>query len=184
MKIIPLFKTLSLATILLALAACQTRISDASWPNDIPPKAYFVEVGRALIEPDSSTFERQLNTYLVWIKRFYQGSIIYPLGWNEMTDTLVSSLDESADHGDVRQRMYELGRKISAEWAQDDRKRKINSANVAAWGSALRTAVEFKQQVRFIEQVERDVEDLLSGKIDSSDINRARYYPPEDYNNF
>ncbi len=179
-----LLRIISLTVILLVLAACQTRLDDTAWPSNIPPKAYFVEVGRDLIGPDSNNLERQLNSYLLWIKRFYQGSIIYPLGWNEMTDTLVASLGEPADPIEVRQRMYELGRKISAEWAQDDKKRKINSANVAAWGSALRTAVEYKQQVRFIEQVERDVDDLLSGKIDSSEISRARYYPAEDYDDF
>jgi len=77
-----------------------------------------------------------------------------------------------------------LGIDIANEWAQDNVVRKINSSNVATWGSALRTSAETNDQSSFISDVERDVQLLLSGKLEPSEINYERYYPAEDYDDF
>ena len=91
-----------------------------------------------------------------------------------MSEKLAMSMASPAEQAEVKERMYELGKKISPVWAHDDPNRKITSANVAAWGSALRTAVDVNQQLSFISAVEQDVEDMLAGKLDSSDVRRER----------
>ncbi|HAU67058.1 MAG: hypothetical protein P8I38_10080 [Arenicella sp.] len=179
-----LLRFIILSIAIAALTACQTRTSEEAWPNDIPSRTYFKQAGIQHIGAESPNLQRKLNTYLLWIKRFYQGSIIYPLGWTEMSERLAMSMEQPDQQTEVRERMYELGRKISLVWAHDDPNRKITSANVAAWGSALRTAVDVNQQLSFIEAVERDVEDLLSGKLDSKVVRRDRYYPSEEFDDF
>ncbi|NND81948.1 MAG: hypothetical protein HKN50_05920 [Gammaproteobacteria bacterium] len=110
--------------------------------------------------------------------------MLYPLGWNRMTELLLQSLDEASEKAQAQRRLYELGRVIVGEWARHNDVRKINSANVATWGSALRTAAEENEQLEFISQVERDVAGLIEGRLKSSEIKRQRYYPPAEHDNF
>lgn len=177
-------RNFSLICVIFLISACQTRISESDWPTNLPPQAYFVESGTRLIGASTPDFERKLSAYLTWIKRFYLGSIIYPLGWNEMSESVVASLDDVEEKEDIADRLFELGKLISAEWAQENKDRRITSTNVAAWGNALRTAVEVNEQDEFVTRVERDVQDLLAGKLDPKEVTRERYYAPPSYDDF
>jgi len=148
----------------------------------MPPREIFAAAHAQQVL--AGTNNSKLESHLVWIKRFYQGSILYPLGWNRMTERLLSSLDENVDRQKVEKRMYDLGLKISIEWAQENKSRKIDSAAVATWGNALRTAVDLGEQESLIAEVERDVDALLNEKLLASQIERERYYPPEDFDDF
>ncbi|MEO0368997.1 MAG: hypothetical protein AAF197_09465 [Pseudomonadota bacterium] len=179
-------KTLFLLTLLVfGLSACQTRITDENWPENIPDKAYFVQTGSTLIGEQDPDFDKELNTYLLWVKRFYIGSIIYPLGWNEMSAQFLESLPATDNsQADVTNRLAILGRDIAAEWSQESSKSKISSGNVATWGAALRKAAERGEQLTFLTQVEDDVSKLLTGELSSNMIDQDRYYPEQDYDNF
>ena len=101
-----------------------------------------------------------------------------------MTDLVLTSLADPDSQTEAANRLYDLGKAIATDWAQDNRISKIKSANIATWGSALRTAAENNQQLEFIGRVERDVAAILSGELSSDAISSERYYPTEDYDNF
>lgn len=164
------------------LFACTTMDSSRSWPENIPSRSFFVDIYHQTTDPNPS--QAMLERHLTWIKRFYQGSMLYPLGWNRMTEMLVASLRTEAEKKEAGDRLYQLGKRISVEWAQDNHVRNIDSANVAIWGNALKTSAERKEQMEFIGRVEQDVEDLIARQLEPSEITRERYYPPDDYDNF
>ena len=167
----------------LALAACQTIDTSQNWPLDLPDRQFFVDnykKKRNLSEVSSQTVE----AHLIWIKRFYQGTILYPNGWNDATKMFLETASSEQQKKALQERMHELGKHIACEWAQDNEIRKINSANVAVWGSALRHAAAINDHNAYISKVEKDVADLISGNIQRSEIAFERYYPDEDYDNF
>jgi len=165
------------------VSACTTAPSDSNWPSDIPDRKIFVDAyleNRDIKTAPSSAIEN----HLVWIVRFYQGTVLYPNGWNRVSERFLASINTSKDKGAMATRLEQLGIRISNEWAQDNGVRQINSSNVATWGSALRTAAERDDQRNFIAAVERDVELLIEGSLKSNQIDYQRYYPEEDYDNF
>jgi len=168
----------------LVLSACQTLDSKNNWPSDVPDRRIFVTAYQNQIGEVVDDGDIALEKHLVWVKRFYQGSIIYPIGWNRMTEMVLDSLDESHNFPDAEQRIAALGKRICIEWAQDNRIAKIRSSNIAVWGAALRKSVNNNQQKAFIELVEKDVEALIAGELDSKQINQDRYYPEEDIDDF
>ena len=101
-----------------------------------------------------------------------------------MTESVLESLETTPSHKATKKRLSALGLTICLEWAQDNKRRKIDSAAIAVWGNALRTAVEREQQIHFLNQIESDVAALLAGKLRRQEIVRERYYPAEDYDNF
>lgn len=167
----------------LVLAGCQTINTEHNWPENMPDRKLFVDSFLAK-QGNVTVTKRRIEEHLIWIKRFYQGTIIYPNGWNRATLRFAATVNDIAAREDVERRMYELGIKISNEWAQDNRVRKIDNNAIAVWGEALRTAAKRSEQQQFIGKVELDVDALLSGKIKSKDINYERYYPEDDYDNF
>ena len=148
----------------------------------MPERFIFVEAYQQ--QTNTTPSQSELERHLLWIKRFYRGSVLYPLGWNRMTELLLDSLETQAERDEARQRLYTLGLRIAIEWAQDNAVRKINSSNVATWGNALKTSADRNEQLQFIGEVELDVERLISGELLASEISRERYYPPNDYDNF
>lgn len=181
-------KTLSrllLSTIIaIGLSACQTPNSVKNWPSDIPDRSIFVDAYKK--QKSEGNNDNNIETHLLWIKRFYRGSIIYPIGWNDMTNMVVDSIDDSQSElkQSAQKRLDILGEKIAIEWAQSNNSRNINSSNIATWGSALRTSVKRKQQFDFLDKVEKDVDDLIERTLSMKAIKRERYYPPEDFDDF
>ncbi len=176
------FSRLFLLLLCSALAACVTPVGENKWPSSLPDRKVFVDNWQ--IQRDAGTNDSSLDNHLVWIRRFYEGSVLYPIGWNQMSDSVLDSLDTQRERQALRPRLRELGLAISIEWAQNNADRKINSSAIAVWGGALRTAIEEKQQFIFVEKIEQDVTSLLNGNLKSSEIVRERYYPPQDYDNF
>jgi len=175
--------TTILIALLISLVGCTTPVTDSNWPEDVPARKIFVDAykqkrGLSNVEP------KVINSHLTWVVRFYQGTVLYPNGWNSVSEQFLNSVDEKNEKADLTNRLHILGIDIANEWAQDNVVRKINSSNVATWGSALRTSAETNDQSSFISDVERDVQLLLSGKLEPSEINYERYYPAEDYDDF
>ena len=166
----------------LIVTGCATTKSSSYWPIDIPERHIFIEAYHAKTEYERSF--TPLENHLIWIKRFYQGTLIYSFGWLRMTEQLLLSLNSEADIAEAEQRLREMGIRIASEWAQPNKIRKINSANVSVWGNALRASAERGEQLTFIGKVERDIEDLLAQRLNDSEITYERYYPEDDYDNF
>lgn len=101
-----------------------------------------------------------------------------------MTEILLDTVENQDDKNELMDRMRQLGITICVEWAQDNDKRLIDSAAIAVWGNALRTAAEMDEQLVFVGKVEQDVAALLNRSLTLQEIKRERYYPPEDYDNF
>lgn len=181
-----MYKKLRLSfVILLALfmVACASKPSDENWPGDLPERKLFVDayLKNKNIEKASSA---EIENHLIWIIRFYQGTVLYPNGWNRVSDRFLASMENMQAKQEMKQRLEKLGVRIANEWAQDNSVRLINSTNVATWGSALRTAAETNDQIDFVTAVERDVELLIEGLLKSNEVDYQRYYPEEDYDNF
>ena len=176
-------RTLLLLLIALTLSACANLGLKSGWPESIPPKSIFVE---AYQDPNGKPTlgSKELDATLMWIKRFYLGSIFYPIGWNHTTESLLSSLEDRSQVKDISQKMNRLGIKIGVEWAKSNIERKIDSSNVSIWGNALRKAAEQQEQAEFIDKVEKDVDALLKGTLTAAEVSSDRYYPEEDYDDF
>ena len=128
--------------------------------------------------------QQVLEAHLIWIKRFYQGTILYRNGWNNASTMFLETVDNEQIKSELQQRMHKLGIVISCEWAQDNKSRNIDSSNIAVWGSAMSTAASINDHEAFVSKVEMDVEKLISGEIQRGEIDYERYYPEEDYDNF
>jgi len=180
--ILNLLKPYFLIFLAIALSACVTNTTQEKWPNDIPARSIFVDTWKK--QNAAGTNDSSLEEHLVWIVRFYEGSVLYPIGWNDMTRSLLDSLDTQQQRHALRPRLRALGQTICIEWAQKNSVRKIDSSAIAVWGNALRTSAERDEQELFVSKVESDVTALLSGDLNYREIVRERYYPPEDYDNF
>lgn len=175
-------KLLLILMIITAVSGCSTISAMKKWPEEMPAKSIFVEAYNE--QKAAGSNNNSLQNHLLWVKRYYLGSVIYPLGWNRMTEMLTDTLENINEKEEIRRRMYTLGVTICLEWAKNNDVRKIDSAAIATWGNALQTATELREQSVFISKVENDVQALLDGDLDRKQIERERYYPPEDYDNF
>jgi len=168
--------------ILWLISGCQSIDTRSTWPSDLPDRQLFVDAHNESINAGEKVIK--IEPHLVWIKRFYQGTILYPFGWNKMTELVLESLTNKNDKNNVKPRLLKLGLDISREWAKDNKVRKINSSNIAIWGGTLRTAAKQGTQLSFLAQVEQDVAAMLRGELSVKEISRTRYLPPEDFDDF
>lgn len=164
------------------ISGCTTLNPTTSWPTDLPEKAYFIQAYQA--HSGSKYSSSEIETHLIWIKRFFNGTMLFPTGWNDMSKQLIDSLEEEEAKKSATRRLFELGKIISIEWAQSNNVRKINSSNIGVWGNSLRTSAERSEQLLFITRVEQDVKALLEGTLNSSEISNQRYYPSDEHDNF
>lgn len=168
--------------ILMFISGCQTIDTSNNWPTNLPDRQLFVDVHNKSVTSGEKVIE--IEPHLTWIKRFYQGTVLYPFGWNKVTNLIITSLTSQEDKNTITPRLFQLGLDISSEWAKDNSVRKINSSNIAVWGGALRRAAKEGNQLDFVSKVEQDVAAILKDELTSNDIKRARYFPAEDFDDF
>ncbi len=169
--------------ICLFLNGCTTIGGSTSWPENLPARQIFVD-GYLAKRNVSAVDDKVIEAHLLWIKRFYQGTLIYPNGWNRASKLFLDSIESKKIRNKLKNRLNKLGIAIANEWAQDNDIRLINNVNIATWGSAMRTAAEREDHESFITKVESDVNELLAKTLQASQISYQRYYPEEDYDNF
>jgi len=171
------------AFLLTLLSACQTYQLNDPWPERIPSRDIFIQ---SYLDKKNITHasDSQLGTHLTWIKRFYQGTTLYPNGWLDASDRYLESIASLEQREAIAPKLVDLGVQISTEWAQDNDIRLINSTNIATWADAMRTAAERGEQSIFLEKVERDVQDLLNKNLESRDIKYERYFEEESFDDF
>ena len=165
------------------ITACQTLTTPKDWPEELPDRNIFVKAFHQKRGTDKVE-DKVMNEHLGWIIRFYQGTVIYPNGWNRVSQLFLDSIPDEQRRALMRVRLEKLGIEIANEWAQDNAIRNINSSNIITWGSALRTAAEQGDQENFVSQVEADVEQLVAQKLSPKDISYERYYSDQDYDDF
>ena len=172
-----------LGALMMFLSACQTYKLDDGWPDELPNQKLFID-GYLKKRGLGTATDQQLSSHLGWIKKFYQGTTLYPNGWLNVSSRFVATIDNNDDQKIISRRLEKLGVVIANEWAQDNDIRLINSSNMVTWASAMRTAAENGTQTEFVNKVEQDVLSLLEGKINARDINYERYFEEEVYDDF
>ncbi len=178
-----LFRTALAVFLPIVLTACQTHNLGNDWPKELPPSKVFVQAYLESRGLESAT-DSELSYHLTWVKRFYQGSRLYPRGWLYASGRFKDSINDPISRKKAKGQIYDLGIRIANEWAQDNDVRKINNSCIATWADAMRTAAERSKQLEFLDQVEADVERLISGEIQTRDIEYSRYFEEETYDDF
>ncbi len=164
--------------ILFALSGCAiNKPQESSWPNELPPRAYFLDQYQQDITNKSIQSQEE---YLLWIVRFYKGSDLYPNGWHNITQDIVLKLKNSPTTDNVQAKLDQLGLLISEEWAKNNKTRMINSLHVSVWGNALLKSLEQNETLHLIDRVTSDVDDLLARKLPVETILAERYYVQEE----
>lgn len=169
--------------LLLALTACQSYKLEQEWPPQMPDQELFI-AGYLEKRNLDSVSESEIAYHLGWVKKFYQGTTLYPNGWLRASSRYIESIKDPKIRSDVSERMMYLGVEIANEWAQENGVRKINSTNIASWGSAMKTAALRGEQLDFLDKVEKDVQSLINSKILSNDIGYDRYFVEESFDDF
>ena len=161
---------LSILSVSFLLSSCiGTDLSN--WPDSIPQQQLFIDVYQADI--DNQQLQSR-NEYLEWVLNFYQGSLVYRSGWLDIEAEVLNTVaPQDIDRLDLE--LHKLGAAIGLEWAKDNRVRLIDSRMLALWGSTLQLSENYDQQLRSIEVITKDVDDLLNGQLQKSDIAQTRY---------
>lgn len=138
-------------------------------PNSVS-KHFFVEAYKA----DASN--RALQTeheYLSWVRRFYNGSDIYPQGWKAMERMVLGGID-ALTHAEAAATLQRLGKLIAASWAKDNRVRLITTAMLVIWVHVMQSAVGDTGPAA-IDQIRQDVDALLTARLPPEAIKAQRY---------
>lgn len=159
---------LLLLTVLLSSCAM---IGAGPWPDGAPPRAFFERQYAA----DAANQARQSQAdYLGWVERFYTGVDPVP-GWLEMSRQVLEALAPPR-RAEVEPRLYELGGRMSAEWAKDNAVRQVDTRMANVWRDALLEARAQNDIPAFLERVDADIDGLLAGELESDAIHFERYY--------
>ena len=170
-----LFASLVLLT---ACSSTPTHLGADSWPENLPPKSYFI--ARYQQDPRQQDISSQEN-YLLWIKRFYFGWELYGRGWLKATRELVETLPNDDDKKEAKKKSLLIAKRVAPEWAKDRRYRVINTRHLIIWGNALNESTVKKEQLLILDRILEDVNTLLDRKIQPGDIASNRYYQPDAF---
>lgn len=171
-------KRLLILLMAITLPACVALPTKSGlWSDDVPAQAYFLEV----YAQDTNNNSRQnLDQYLTWVMRFYQGSELYANGWNNITQAILFKNNVPEMAAKIKDKMARLGLLVSSEWAKDNQIRLITTRHVAIWGNALLKSLEQGESLVLIDRVMVDVEDLLASRISADAITEDRFYAEEE----
>ena len=160
------------------LTACATRPpQEASWPTNIPPRSFFVEHYESDLENKSG---QDVDEYLLWVIRFYEGWELYRNGWVKVTEDSLIGVKDPTIAQEIRTKMGLIGEGIACEWAKNKKDRRILTRHVVVWGNALVESIKRDQELPLINRVLADVNGLLLKQIALDDVKAERYFPRED----
>lgn len=172
-------KFFSLFIFVLTLSACSLFRTSDDWPEQLPPQVYFMDYYHN--SSDNHAYQEQDN-YLNWIRIFYFGNPLAP-GWLQLTEDLLVETPENKQQ-EYTSLMTELGKRIGAEWAQDNRVRLIDSRMAIAWRDALIEAVSLGDLDAYLQRFDADVNAVLAGNLDKEAIQLSRYYEEQKFEFF
>ncbi|MES3009030.1 MAG: hypothetical protein V4751_14795 [Pseudomonadota bacterium] len=156
----------------ITLAACTSARLLEHWPQELPRQQHFLNIYL------DDTANQQVQTdvqYLTWVLRFYEGWELMPTGWQDIEQNMLSNLSPQ-DHAWVTDRMAELGRLISAEWAKDNSVRRIDSAMLSLWGAVMQADFAAQARIAALTRIHDDVRGLLEGSLAAQTINEQYYF--------
>lgn len=169
-----MLRSTALTTSLLAgllLVGCTSLPRENHWPRDLPPRKVFVSA----YHNDSDNAQLQdLESYLTWVIRFYDGNGIVGTSWREVTDGIVHALQGDALK-QARTHLHRMGRLIASEWAKANEVRVINTRMLSLWGAVMLAADDPEDRVAAMELISGDIIELLDGTRDPRSISESRY---------
>jgi hypothetical protein len=159
----------------LFLTACVSRPPpQADWPQHIPSRDFFVAQYEA--DFDNKTIQN-LDEYLLWVVRFYQGWELYRNGWTNVTLNALHGVKDPVVAQEVKIKMDLIGQAIASEWPKNKKDRRIYTRHIVVWGNALIESIKRDQELPLINRVLADVNGLIAYRVAIDDINAARYFP-------
>lgn len=155
-----------------AVAGCATLpAADPDWPDHAPAQRQFLQV----YELDAVNRAVQpREEYLNWVKQFYDGSDIYPLGWAELEQVFLDEFDPPVQ-ARTAEELQRLGGKLAADWAKHNNLRSITSAMLLIWLQVIQEAIESGLGLAALELIEQDVDALLDGRLPPQAVGVERY---------
>lgn len=160
------------------LWGCSTSAArPVAWSESLPSQAWFTT---QYAQDQRNAQLQSLEQYLTWVQRFYQGWEIYPTGWNQINQNLTANFVDPALKNELQTKLQRLSKAIAAEWAKDNRVRRITTRHVAIWGSALQKSAERAEIPQILGRVETDVDNLLNNRMAADVITENRFYAEED----
>lgn len=166
--------------LLLFVSGCafwKTDISRESWPEKAPPRSDF-EAEYAADEANQAVQTEE--EYLLWVKRFYTGWRLYANGWNDLVPEVLSEVKDPDLKAELEAELYEMGQDISSEWAKETEERRVHTRHLSVWGNAMRDAIASGETKEMIEQISRDVDQLMDHVLTVGDITASRYQEFEE----
>lgn len=165
-------------SLFLLLSACATQTTvKRDWPEGIPARGYFETVYAADLRNQQ---EQTLEDYLKWVVRYYDGWELYRRGWKDVTEDLVTQIEEPDRAEEIRNKMNDIGQSIAGEWAKKTNTRRIYTRHVAIWGNALVESMSRGEQVKLIDIVASDINKLLAERLPVNAITADRYYKQDE----
>jgi hypothetical protein len=153
------------------LAGCMSSAILEQWPEQIPQQSYF----KQLYREDGSNKVRQSEVeYLVWVARFYEGWEMMPIGWQDISESVLVDL-EPVQYRTIDGHLERIGAQISGEWAKDNEVRQIDSRMLSLWAGVMQAEYSAEYRIAAVEVIARDVDGILSGSLPVEQITEDRY---------
>ncbi len=160
--------------VVILLTACVSRpVKETQWPAEIPAHAYFVQH----FEEDAENKKGQdIDEYLMWVLRFYNGWELYSNGWTKTTAASLQGVKDPLVAQEIKTKMGLIGKGIAGEWAKNKSSRRVLTRHVVVWGNALIESIRRDEELKLINRVLNDLNGLLEYKIGLDEIKAERYY--------
>jgi hypothetical protein len=146
------------------------------WPAGLPGADIFVEV----YERDARNQEHQsLERYLYWVRGFYEGTPLYPRGWNDISADIVAASNDPESARELERKLFTLGRDIAAEWSKSRNVNRVKTGHLGVWGAAAERSVAEQNIDETLQKITDDLQGLLNQDLLAGDITAGRYHPQE-----
>lgn len=169
-----LIKTISLILLALLASGCTTVSQQkADWRQNWPERSYYEAQYAADVANQAA---QSRDDYIKWVKRYYKGFAFYPEGWDWLTEAVLKEIEDYPQRLRLKDKMYSIGERISAEWAKSSDHRQINSKNLLVWADAVKRSVIAGEEELLADKISVDVDALLAGTLKTSDVRLTRYF--------
>ena len=153
------------------LAGCVSSKILEQWPEQIPQQTYFQQLYKA----DNANQSRQSEIeYLTWVARFYEGWEMMPVGWQDISESVLVDL-EPEQYRAIDRHLDRLGAQISGEWAKDNEVRQIDSRMLSLWAGVMQAEYSAEYRIAAVEIIARDVREILRGALTQEQVIEDRY---------
>lgn len=153
------------------LASCMSSAILEQWPEQIPQQSYFKQLYR---EDDGNQARQSEVEYLVWVARFYEGWEMMPIGWQDISESVLVDL-EPIQFRAIDDHLERIGAQISGEWAKDNEVRQIDSRMLSLWAGVMQAEYSAEYRIAAVQVIARDVDDILNGELSMEHVTEDRY---------